>query len=283
MIRGDAFEAAVCRHASALVADRRIDSDADLGPFFDAPPPAHTDVDREALSRLRGMYDAGAWVLVESAIADLPADLRWLFEAGAVTIEQLAALHSALGVTTAADLAGVVERQAVRHVPGLTAEIEYAIAAALFDLRAAIPRIALGRATTMVEPVLARLRELPGIEWATPSGSLRRGQDSVGDVEIVAAATAPSAAVDEIAQLPDIARTLHRSERRLYVLIDRVQLGVRFPEPSLAGAALLHLTGSYTHLDALRAVARTRGGHLTSDGYRPPGGGPLVTASEADI
>ena len=44
------------------------------------------------------MCEAGGWVLVESAIADLPADLRWLFESGVVTIEQLAELHRALGI-----------------------------------------------------------------------------------------------------------------------------------------------------------------------------------------
>ena len=57
------------------------------------------DVDPEIVRQLRHMHDAGGWVLLESAIADLPVDLRWLFESGAVTIEQLAALHAALGVT----------------------------------------------------------------------------------------------------------------------------------------------------------------------------------------
>ena len=76
---------------------------------------------------LQHMYDAGAWVLRESAIADLPMDLRWLFESGAVTLEQLAALHAALGVTTAADLSAAIEAGAVRRVPGLDAETEYAV------------------------------------------------------------------------------------------------------------------------------------------------------------
>ena len=53
----------------------------------------------------------------ESTLADLPADLRWLFESGAVTIEQLATLHRALGVTTAADLADAVRARAVRGLP----------------------------------------------------------------------------------------------------------------------------------------------------------------------
>ena len=280
-IRGDAAEAACYMRATALVREWHIGSDADLDVLFDQPSfPGH-DSDRDVIARLRQMYDAGAWVFVESAIADLPADLRWLFESGAVTIEELARLHKALGVVTASDLADAVERQAVRGV--LDVEREYRIAAALFDLRAAIPRVPLGRAVAMVDAVLGRLRAVPGVEWAAPVGSLRRGQDTVGDVEVVAAATNPSAAIDEIAQLPGVGRTLHRSERRLYVTIDRVQVGLRCPEPSHAGAQLLQLTGSYPHLNALREVARARGGRLTSDGYFPPGGGAVVAAREPDI
>jgi DNA polymerase (family 10) len=263
--------------------ERGIQSDADLGPFLDTPPPAGDDFERDVRTRLGYMYDAGAWVLLESAIADLPADLRWLFESGAVTIEQIAALHNALGVSTAADLAAAVETQAIRKVPGLDARAEYAIAGALFDLRAAIPRIPLGRALKMVEPVLAQLRALEGVEWAAPVGSFRRGQDTVGDIELLAVAKDPLRALEEMNQLPDVAHTLQRTGRRLYLLIERLQLGIRFPEHDKAGAALLHLTGSFPHLNALRAVARDRGGLLTADGYLPPGGAPIVAETEKKI
>jgi DNA polymerase (family 10) len=229
------------------------------------------------------MYDAGAWVLLESAIADLPVDLRWLFESGAITLEQVGAIHRALHVTTAADLSGAVDRQAIRAIPGLDALAEYAIGAALFDLRSSVPRIPLGRAMSIVDPVISRLNDIPGIEWSTPIGSVRRGQDTVGDVEIMAAAADPSAAIEELSQWPGVSRTLHRSERQLYLRVDRMQLGLRFPEPAIAGAALLHLTGSYAHLKALRAIAHERGGRLTSEGYEPPDGGALVASTEEDV
>src|SRR5439155_6219305 len=110
---------------AALVREHGIAADTDLGPVLDVPPPADAELDRQVHQRLRHMYDAGAWVLMESAIADLPADLRWLFESGAVTLEQLGALHRTLGVTTAADLGGAAERHAIRTVSGLDAYAEY--------------------------------------------------------------------------------------------------------------------------------------------------------------
>jgi DNA polymerase (family 10) len=262
-IRGDAAEQALFARAVAVVRRRGIESDADLGPLLNNPPP---DVEADVLTRLQQMFQSAAWVLLESSIADLPADLRWLFESGAVTMEQLAALHGALGVTSAADLGAAVHDRAVRAVTGLDEAVEEAIGQALPALRAAIPRIALGRAMGIAEPILDRLRALSGVQWALPAGSLRRGQETVGDIELVAATVDPSSAIEDLSHLPEVVRLLHRSPQRVYLLLDRVQVGVRLPEPENAGAILLHATGSIGHLAGLRAHAAEMGWRLTGDG-----------------
>src|ERR1019366_388238 len=133
MICGDAGEQSLFTHAAAFVRARQLRSDLDVGPLIESPPP---DCDPEILKRLRQMYEAGGWVLVESAIADLPADLRWLYESGAVTIEQLGTLHTALGAISNADLAAAVVSHSLRALPGFDEAAEAAVAAALPGLRA---------------------------------------------------------------------------------------------------------------------------------------------------
>src|SRR3954463_8846712 len=162
-MRGDAAEAALWARAIDLVQANNIESDADAGPLFDNPPAGS---DSEVLRRLRQMYEAGGWVLVESAIADLPADLRWLFESGAVTIEQLAELPLALGVISAADIAAAVQERQLRGLPRFSDEVESAVGAALPSLRTRVPRIPLGRAVGIAETVLEPLRAVPGVAWA---------------------------------------------------------------------------------------------------------------------
>lgn len=279
-IRADASEQALFIQAAALISSRQIASDADLGPLLEQPP-AGTDLD--VLRRLQHMYDAGGWVLLESAIADLPADLRWLYESGAVTIEQLATIHKKLGATSATDVAVGLQQGLLKTLPGLDASVERSIAAALPTLRARIPRIPLGRATAIAEPLLAQLRATPGVEWASAVGSLRRGEDTIGDIELLGAATEPSVAIDALAGLPEVVRTLHRGARRLYLLMDRVQIGVRFPEPQHAGAALLHLTGSRAHFAAMRSIAEQRGERLEPDGLFASDGGLRASSSEEQI
>jgi DNA polymerase (family 10) len=222
-------------------------------------------------------------VILESAIADLPIDLRWLFESGAVTIEQLAALHQALGATTAADLLAAVRQQAIRNVPGLDPTVEAAIATTLPTLRRAVPRVPLGRALSIAEPILQRLRGLPGVEWASAVGSLRRGVDTVGDIELVAPAASPEPVLDELAKMPGIARHLHRGARRLYVLFERLQIGVRCPEPRFGGAALLHLTGDPAHFASLCDAAAARGWTLGPDGLYTGSSASPISESEEEI
>ena len=279
-MRGDVVEAALWMRALALVCSHNIESDADTGPLFENPAP---DSDPEVLKRLRQMYEAGGWVLVESAIADLPADLRWLFESGAVTIEQLGAIHHDLGVTSAADMAAAVREQRLRALPGLNAEVEAAVGAALPALRARIPRIPLGRAVGIAEMMLAPLRDVPGVRWTMPVGSLRRGQDMVGDIEILAPTDEPAAAVEALLSLAAAAHVLHRGERRVYVLTDRQQIGILLPEPANAGAELLYLTGSRAHFEALQAHAATRGLTLKADGLYAADGTRTPAAAESDI
>jgi DNA polymerase (family 10) len=264
-IRGDAGEVALLDRARRLTSAQGIASDADLGPLFESPP---APADADALVRLRQMYEAGGWVLVESTIADLPADLRWLFESGAVTLEQLAAIHHATGATSVADLAAALEEGSLHGLPGVTADVQTQISLALPTLRRTLPRIPLGRAVSLAEPFLDHLRSLPGVEWARPVGSLRRGSDSVGDIEILANGGDTARAIDDLVHVPSVTRCLHRSARRVNLLIDHTPLGVRFAEPGRAGGELLFLTGSFAHLDALRKHADTMSAALTREGLR---------------
>lgn len=278
-IRGDAHDTNVLARAATLVAAHRIVSDADLLPLLESG-----EIDDESVrTRLRHMYEAGGWVMLESAIADLPADLRWLFESGVVTLEQLADLHATSQATAAADLGDLVRRGAIRDTASLGPDVEHAIARRLPRLRDGLPRLTLGRASSVAESVLRVLRDAPSVEWAEAAGSLRRGQETVGDVEIVVSVEDPSAALQAVLDQVDVARCLHRGPRRLYVLTDSTQVGIRCASPVSAGAVLLHATGSHAHLDQLHARAVRRGWTLDPQGLNRGGDIPPIGRTEQAV
>lgn len=243
---------------------------------------AFADEDAHALRRLRQIYEAGGWVLVESALADMPADLRWLYESDALTLEQLAAIHDRLLITSTGDLADALTRHAVRTLPGLDEQTEDRMSGALPRLRASLPRIPLGRAVGIAEPLLNALRGLPGVRWALPAGSLRRGEETVGDLELIAPTDDPAAAVECVLAQSDVVRCLHRSERRVYVLLDRVQVGVRLPDPSHGGSQLLYFTGSADHVAAMRKCAAAKGLQITAAGFLDAAQRPVAAESEEE-
>jgi len=278
-VRGDAEEQARLAEAIRLVDAHGIATDGELERLFGAAAGA----DPIVLTRLRHMFEAGAWVLLESAIADLPADLRWLFESGALTIPQLAALHDATGAATTADLDDLVRRQVLRDVPGFSPDIEDAVARALPRLRRSVPRLTLGRAATLLEPLFARIRSLDAVDWVEPVGSLRRGQETIGDVELLVATTDGTQVLETVHETLEVARHLHRSRSRMYVLTDGAQAGVRCVTPDAAGAALLHLTGSRAHFETLFQRARRRGWSLGAHGLDRLDGSLPIGREEREI
>lgn len=256
-----------------------MDSDAGLGPLLER---LAVPADAAAGAVLRAMYEAGGWVLLESAIADLPADLRWLFESEAVTLPQLAELSTLLDAVTIGDLAEVVRTHAIRDLPTLGTDAESRVAAALPHLRQRSPRIPIGRAVAIADPLLARLRARPEIEWALPAGSLRRGQEFIGDVEIVARPRGEAPDLTDLADGLDAMPQLRREGSRLCLLVDRATVSVRVPPRAVSGGALLYLTGSTAHVAALRERAAGRGWQLTAGGLEATDG-RRVAESEAAI
>jgi len=292
-IRGDAHEQRVWTRAAEVVSAHGIATDALLGPLVEHTESRAGDlqaaksfdaaIDEAALRSLQHLYQTTGWVMLESAIVDLPADLRWLFESGALSIQQLARLHDASGITSAADLADLVRRDVLRDLPDIDEVAHGAIVNALPRLRHSMHRIPLGRAMEVSEHILAVVGRHPSVTWAEAAGSMRRGLETVGDIEIVVSGTAPDEVLRTVLSEADVTRCLHRSAGRVYVISNGVQVGVRCPDMSAAGATLLLLTGSHAHVDHLHARAGRQNWRLTPQGLDRGNGGPVVGDSEEAI
>jgi DNA polymerase (family 10) len=134
------------------------------------------------------------------------------------------------------------------------------------------------------------IREFPGIEEITPAGSLRRGRETVGDLDLLVTGPAcepdvVSAAVEHVAALPLIDKLLAKGQNKVsFTLRNNLQVDVRLLPRSGYGAALQYFTGSKMHNVALRQRAIKRG--LTLNEYallRVEDNTIVAAATEADI
>ncbi|HEY8997148.1 MAG TPA: DNA polymerase/3'-5' exonuclease PolX, partial [Edaphobacter sp.] len=158
------------------------------------------------------------------------------------------------------------------------------------DYRKNSSRFRIDQVREHAERISSLIREFPGIEEITPAGSLRRGRETVGDLDLLVTGPAcepnvVSAAVDHVAGLPLIDKLLAKGQNKVsFTLRNNLQVDVRLLPRASYGAALQYFTGSKMHNVALRQRAIKRG--LTLNEYallRVEDNTIVASATEEDI
>ena len=158
------------------------------------------------------------------------------------------------------------------------------------DHRKNSSRFRIDKAQYHADTISNLIREFPGIDEITPAGSLRRGRETVGDLDLLVTGPAcepdvVSAAVEHVAALPLIDKLLAKGQNKVsFTLRNNLQVDVRLLPRSGYGAALQYFTGSKMHNVALRQRAIKRG--LTLNEYallRIEDNKIIAAAFEADI
>ena len=133
---------------------------------------------------------------------------------------------------------------------------------AIQDYRKIAGRFLLDAAEIQANKIIEHLRDYPGVEKATPAGSLRRGRETVGDLDILV--TGPACCdnaerqrlIDHIIKLPGLMEIIARGENKVsFRMRGGMQVDVRFLPPDSFGAAMQYFTGAKAHNVALRQRA----------------------------
>jgi DNA polymerase (family X) len=234
---------------------------------------------REALAQIR---DLGAGPAVDEALTAIPQDLRLLAQSDSLDIGEVAALHRATGATS---LGEMMERLGEAQVgatldPALLERAERAVR----DAHAARRRVPLGRAWSLLEPILAAIRDAsPETGQLEPTGSFRRFAATAGDLEVLVASADPTRTVARLLTAPFVSTVLHAGRDRVVVRFERAELTIRVVPPDVFIPRLVVLTGSAAHVSQLRERARSLGLTFTSDALFDRAGRALALASEDEL
>ena len=118
------------------------------------------------------------------------------------------------------------------------------------DYRANSSRFRIDKAQHHADIISELIRQFPGIDEIIPAGSLRRGRETVGDLDLLVTGPAcepdiVSAAVDHVAALPLIEKLLAKGQNKVsFTLRNNLQVDVRLLPRASYGAALQYFTGS---------------------------------------
>ncbi len=214
---------------------------------------------------------------------EMPAGVTALLALPGLGPKRVHALHEALGIDSVDGLAAAATAGKLREVPGFGPGTEAKLLQALAAGAGQTPRTRLASAEQVAAPLLAWLRETPGVRDAEIAGSFRRRRETVGDLDIVVATTEPEPVMDRFTGYEDVTRVLARGPTRATVALrGGLQVDLRAVEPASFGAALCYFTGSKAHNIALRQIALDHGCKLNEYGLFE-GSRRLAGRTEAEV
>ena len=234
--------------------------------------------------KIEEIVRTGKLSLHEELKAKLPVDLYALTQVEGVGPKTAKLLYEALGVRTLEDLERVAKEGKIREVKGLGPKIEEKILRGLQEARGAEKRELLGYALPLARHICKKLLETGFFRRVEPAGSLRRGKETVGDLDILAVSDHPEEAAQAFARLPEVEEILAQGPKKVSVRFSGgLQADLRIVPEESFGAALQYFTGSKAHNIRLRERAVARGWKLNEYGLFAEDGTVIAGKTEEEI
>jgi len=201
-------------------------------------------------------------------LEELPPGVLDLKDIPGIGPKTAVAIGVELGIST---VEGVAEAAADGRLAGLPRMGQKAADSILRHIEAfqAIgSRTPIGQALPIAEEVIAALRkQCPEIGPLFPAGSLRRWEETIGDIDLIGTAPDPEAVGDALVALPMVKDVLVHGPKKTSVVVESgMQIDLRIGEPGTFGALLQYFTGSQQHNIRLRDYANRKGLSLNEYG-----------------
>jgi len=199
---------------------------------------------------------------LEQLSQQVPHDLFELLSVQNFGPKTAALAYARLGVETLADLRRVVDDGSLAQLPGMGEKKVENIRKGLEHRQQAQERLSIGIALPVVDEVMAYLTKTVSkkIGRLSPAGSVRRGQETVHDIDILAETRNGEEVIQAFVHMPGVTQLLGAGDTKGSVILNgRVQVDLRAVPPESYGAALQYFTGSKEHNVRLREIAKKAG------------------------
>ena len=216
-------------------------------------------------ANLQAIAATGTLPLREELLAKYGAGLLELLKLPGMGPKTVALLWDAAKIAGIDQLAEAIEAGRLVGLPRMGEKQIEKLRKGIDDYRRSAGRFRIDVAEEAAQRLSAYLLSFTGIERVTPAGSLRRGRETAGDLDLLVTgpACAPEhtgAAVDYVAAYPGIHDIIAKGENKVsFHLGDGLQVDVRLLPSASYGAALQYFTGSKAHNVSLRQRALKMG------------------------
>ena len=216
-------------------------------------------------ANIRELVATGSMPLRDELLSRYRPSMLELLRLPGMGPKTVALIWSALQVGDIDQLEAAAKAGHLATLPRMGDKFVVKLLKGIEDHRRNSSRFRIDRAREFADRIAALILAFPGIDEVTPAGSLRRGRETVGDLDLLATGPAcepdlVAAAVEHVASLPLIDKLMARGQNKVtFTLRNNLQVDVRLLPRASYGAALQYFTGSKHHNVALRQRAIKRG------------------------
>jgi DNA polymerase (family X) len=268
--RNAADVVATCAEAVALMSDVQVRELSGVG--------------KDLALKIREIVTTGRSTFHQELLAEFPSTMLDLLTLQGVGPKTVARLYASLNISSLDALEAAAKAGRIRELKGMGSKKEQLILRALDERRAHAGRRLLADVANTAVTVIEHLRERAPTAVFEPVGSLRRGQDTCGDLDILAVG-ADVSIMEAFTRQPLAERVIGKGDTKSSVLLQGgLQADLRLVSAENHGAALQYFTGSKSHNIVLRDRALQRGLKLNEYGlYRTSDESLVAGAREEDI
>lgn len=224
-------------------------------------------VGKALAEKIETLHRTGRLDYYDQLKASVPPGLVAMLQIPNFGPKKIKKVHEALGVDTIEKLKAACEAEEIRVLSGFGAKSEEKILQGIANLEAYGKRHLWWRARNVALPLKSGLAALEAVEAVEIAGSFRRGKETVGDLDFIAASNDPEAVMQWFVAQPEIQEvTAHGATKSSVRFRDGLQADLRVVPPGQYPFALHHFTGSMEHNVKMRQRALERGWSLSEWG-----------------
>ena len=221
-------------------------------------------------TKIDEMLETDQLEFYERLKAEIPEGLVDIMHINGVGPKKAKLFWQQLDITTVADLQAAADSGKLAELPGMGAKSQQKILDGIEALSRQTGRANIGDALPAAQQILDHLLELPGAERGALAGSIRRGRETIGDVDILIASDEAAPIMDRFVGMENVARVLgHGPTKSSVELLSGLQVDVRVLEIARWGTALNYFTGSLAHNVKMRQIALEQGLSLNEHALSP--------------
>jgi DNA polymerase (family 10) len=254
-------------------------------------------IGKEMANHIREMVTTGTLTYRDELLAEFPRALIELMRLPGLGPKKARRLWDEIGVDSVEALEEAGKTGRIAGLSGFGEKSQQKILEGIAEWRQRSERRLLYDAEKTVRPLLAYLQGAPGVERLEAAGSYRRRKETVGDVDLLAAAREPGPVMERFLAYPQVEKVLGTGDTKTTVVLGNgLQVDLRVVPPDCYGAALVYFTGSKEHNVKLRRRGVERGLKISEYGvFRvpkgesveseglPAGAEPIAAATEEEV